>query len=476
MIGRIASCFNSKKVTQNAMPASSHHQSNKLQAEPLRIAYLTSHYARASDSFIRGEVAQLRRLGCEVFTFSIRRPADCELVSDEIRRERRQTEDILAQPLWVLVWSLLATALQSPLRLLSTLELAWQCSPPGIKGRLLAFAYTWEAAHLARRLRSLRIQHLHNHIGEGSATVAMLAGRLAEVPFSLTVHGPNEFDRPQIIALQRKIEECAFVVGISSFGRSQLCRWSRYEDWHKIKVVHCGVDESFLDHPATPITAAPRLVSIGRLAEQKGQLLLVEAAAQLAEEGLEFEIVLVGDGPMRGELERLIEQRGLQHHVRLAGWKGAADVHEEILQSRALVMPSFAEGLPVVCMESLALRRPVISTCIAGIPELVVPGVTGWLVPAGRIDELVVAMRAALTMGSDELEILGEAGAVRVRRDHNSLTEARKLAKLMGAFVDGDSEAGCVTLNNDEPARRTNVDAGSIRNEELRPALATPNM
>ena len=132
-----------------------------------------------------------------------------------------------------------------------------------------------------------------------------------------------------------------------------------------------------------PLPAAPRLVCVGRLSEQKGQLLLLEAARILAAQSVAFEIVLAGDGELREEIEALIAQHGLEAQVRITGWISSAQVREEILAARALVLPSFAEGLPVVIMEAMALRRPVLTTYVAGIPELVLQGENGWLFPAG---------------------------------------------------------------------------------------------
>jgi glycosyltransferase involved in cell wall biosynthesis len=400
--------------------------------EPASIAYLTSAYARASDSFIRGEVAQLRALGFTVHTFSIRRSEPRELVSEEIRREHAATEFVLGAGVARLALAWLRTVLRSPRRVLTAARLAARTGAPGLRGRLWPIVYLIEAAYLAERLRAKGAEHLHNHIGEGSASVAMLASVLSGIPFSMTIHGPGEFDRPAQLALGEKIRRAAFTVAVSEFGRSQLYRWSDRTDWPKIHVVHCGLDGTFLDVGATAIPEARRLVCVGRLAEQKGPLLLIEAAGRLAAEGLVFELVLVGDGPLRRPIEELIERLGLREHVRLVGWQGAEAVREEILRARALVLPSFAEGLPVVLMEALALGRPVISTYVAGIPELVVPGVCGWLVPAGSVEALTEAMREALSASVLDLERIGQAGADRAALQHNGAVEAAKLAALIG--------------------------------------------
>jgi len=183
----------------------------------------------------------------------------------------------------------------------------------------------------------------------------------------------------------------------------------------------------FLKHGPAPIPSAPRLLNIGRIAEQKGQAILVQAAAQLRDCGVDFELVIVGDGPMRGEIQRLIEQHNLQERVRITGFLSNQGVLDELLAARALVLPSFAEGLPGVFFESLALGRPVVTTYIAGHPELIEVGVNGWLVPAGAVEPLVDAMAKVLTAEPAVLEKMGQAGANRVAEEHDCYKEARKL-------------------------------------------------
>ena len=157
---------------------------------------------------------------------------------------------------------------------------------------------------------------------------------------------------------------------------------------------------------------------------------MLEAANLLAVQGLEFKLVLVGDGPLRSDIEKQILQLGLQNHIEITGWASGDRVQQEILASRAMVLPSFAEGLPVVIMEALALNRPVISTYVAGIPELVEPGVCGWLVPPGSAEALAVAMRAVLESPLEKLEQMGKTGAERVAQQHNVDLEAKKLVAL----------------------------------------------
>jgi len=230
------------------------------------------------------------------------------------------------------------------------------------------------------------------------------------------------------MGLEDKVSRSAFVVAISSFGRSQIYLRTSAALWPKIRVVHCGLEPNF--YSGTTNTQIPefRLVCVGRLCEAKGQLLLVDAVARLKQKGVRVDLVLAGDGPMRPEIEQMVREFGLQDTVRITGWISSDRVREEILAARAMVLPSFAEGLPVVLMEALALRRPVITTYIAGIPELVRHRENGWLIPAGSIDDLTAAIEDCLSRSSDEIERMGDAGRRRVIERHSIDVEAGKLA------------------------------------------------
>jgi glycosyltransferase involved in cell wall biosynthesis len=256
----------------------------------------------------------------------------------------------------------------------------------------------------------------------------MLANALGGPGYSFTVHGPEEFDKPQFIHLGEKIRRSKFVVAISSYGRSQLYRWVELAQWPKVQVVHCGLEAAFHNVPLTDAHDVARLVCVGRLCEQKGQLILIRALAELARRGVPCELVLAGDGEMRPDVEALVAQHGLQKRVRITGWISSAQVREELLASRALVLPSFAEGLPVVIMEAMVLQRPVITTAVAGIPELVRNGENGWLVSAGAIDELTDAMANCLATPSIQLAEMGRAARTRALARHSVDTEASKLA------------------------------------------------
>ena len=395
----------------------------------MNIAYLMPTYPMPSQTFIRREIAALEAHGVKVERFSLRRFTD-ELADEADRIEQQKTCSILKVGVLGLCGALILEAVTQPRRWFKAAALALRAGLRSERGLIRHLAYLAEACVLRQRLTRCGAQHVHTHFGTNASDVALLCRILGGPPYSITIHGPEEFDSPRPFGLQRKIRHAAFVVAVSEFTRSQLYRWCPLEDWRKIHVVHCGLDETFLSAPLLPSSDGKRFVNVGRLSEQKGQLLLVEAAAMLQEQGHDFELVIVGDGPLRGAIEQRIEHLSLGTRVRVTGFLSNRGVRQELLAARALVLPSFAEGLPVAIMEALALGRPVISTYIAGIPELVQPGVNGWLVPPGAVAPLADAMAAVLTADPSKLDAMGRAGAARVAERHDVRTEVRKLIDL----------------------------------------------
>lgn len=394
----------------------------------LKIAYFINEYPKVSHSFIRREILALERCGFDIQRIAVRGWSG-PLPDEEDQRERDRTRYVLREGPGALLIPTLAALLRTPLRLAAAVRLALKASR--VSDRPLAYhlLYVAEACRIVPWLRRFGAERVHAHFGTNSADVAMLAHALGGPPYSFTVHGPEEFLRP--IGLPEKIHRSSFVVAISSFGRSQLCLWAPYAEWPKIRIVHCGLERRFYEGQAIPLGPAPRFVCVGRLVEAKGQLLLIEAARRMACKGVAFELVLAGDGPARGLLESLIVKYHLGGHVRITGWISGNDVREEILAARALVLPSFAEGLPVVIMEAMALRRPVLASYVAGIPELVRQGETGWLFPAGSIEDLTTAMEECLSTPLDELRRMGERGYRRVVERHAIDASAAKLAALL---------------------------------------------
>jgi glycosyltransferase involved in cell wall biosynthesis len=395
-----------------------------------RIAYIVNQYPKVSHSFIRREIRAMERQGHEVERIAIRGWTD-PLVDPEDLREREVTRYALQGGWLRLLLAGLSMLFTRPARLVAAFALATRMGWRADRSLPYHWIYLAEACVIAGWMEASGVDHLHAHFGTNPAEVAMLAGLLADKSFSFTVHGPEEFDGPKFIGLPEKIRRSAFVVAISSFGRSQIYRWIDHSQWSKVQVVHCGLDAGFHAETALAPCAAARLVCVGRLCEQKGQLLLLAAMRQVLDRGLVFELVLAGDGEMRPALEALVKQLHLEAHVRITGWISGEQVREEILQSRALVLASFAEGLPVVIMEAMALRRPVLSTFVAGIPELVIAGECGWLFPAGDVDALAEAMQECLTASPSVLDAMGVAARARALARHDIDVEAGKLHRLV---------------------------------------------
>lgn len=395
----------------------------------MRVAYLVNQYPKISHSWIWREIQGVEEHGITVERYSIRAVNE-PLVNEQDANERARTRVILAGGVLGLLVGTIWTLATRPARFVRALSRAVSMGSSSSRGLLYHLVYFAEACVFLRWTEARDIQHVHAHFGTNSATVAALWHVLSDRPFSFTVHGPELLTLSPFRELQHKIEMCRFLVAISHNGRSLLYRDAAPHNWGKMQLVHCGVDELFLEEPPPGFPTARRLVCVARLSPEKGHLLLIEAAYVLAEEGRDFEIALVGDGEFRPQIEAHIRRFGLENRIHILGWMGSRAVRDEILNAQAMVLPSFDEGLPVVFMESLALGRPVISTYIAGIPELIETKVNGWLVPAGSLDALADALRAALTTPASTLQHMGRIGRERVLAQHDSRKEAAKLAEL----------------------------------------------
>ena len=396
----------------------------------MSVAYLVNHYPKVSHSFIRREILALERLGLTVQRIAIR-GWDAESPDPADEAEKARTQYVLRHGVAALIGPVLQTLVANPARFAQALALALRMGWRGDRALPYHVVYLAQACQIRLWMKASGASHLHAHFGTNPAEVAMLVSALGGPTFSFTVHGPEEFDRPEALRLGEKLRRSAFAVAISSFGRSQLFRCVELAHWSKVKVVHCGLEAAFhsgAQHVAA--TDATRLVCVGRICEQKGQLLLVAALKAVIDKGLAVQLVLAGDGEMRPEVEALIRASGLSQHVRITGWISSAQVREEILAARALVLPSFAEGLPVVLMEAMALGRPVISTYVAGIPELIRNGEDGWLVPAGDTAALAHAIETCLTATPDALSAMGASARARALARHDIDVEAAKLAAL----------------------------------------------
>lgn len=394
------------------------------------VAYLINQYPSVSHTFIRTEIRALEERGVAVRRIAMR-GWDSTIVDSLDAEERRKTRYVLQGGALPLIGALAGTLLRNPLRFLAALRAAWKFSRSGERGLLYHLVYLAEACLVSRWLANDKsVGHIHAHFGSNATIVANLVRALGGPGYSFTVHGPEEFDKPLQWSLGRKIADAKFVAAITSFCRSQLFRWADPADWSKISIVHCALDPRIMNAPPAGLASQDTMVCVGRLCEQKGQLLLVEAVARLHARGIPMRLILAGDGAMRQEIEQAINAARLEDFVTITGWIGADEVRRLLDETRAMVLPSFAEGLPVVIMEAMARARPVITTYIAGIPELVRDGKEGFLVPAGDVDALSTALERVMMLNDAQLAAMGAAGRERVLERHSDVIEAAKLEQL----------------------------------------------
>jgi glycosyltransferase involved in cell wall biosynthesis len=381
----------------------------------------------ASHTFIEREISALRGHGAQVITTSVRYPEARHLIGAEEHAAVAETFYILRSARNPgVVLQAFAHILGSPRRAASTAALAIRTARPGIKGALWQGFYLLEAAILARHLKRRRVRHLHNHFADSSCTVSMLTSRLSGIPFSFTLHGPSDLFEPRSWHLSEKIAQADFVSCISYFARSQAMLFSHPKYWPKLKVVHCGVVPEKYESPASAAGIGLRLLFVGRLDRVKGLRVLFEAYEKARTLYPELSLTLIGDGPERAHAEREaariggISLMGYQSQDAVAAAFGCADV---------LVLPSFAEGVPVVLMEAMAAGLPVIATRVGGVSELVDDRVSGILTPPGNADALYDAI-VAMTGDPSGRQKMGAIGRAKVRAEFDVRVEATRLLSL----------------------------------------------
>lgn len=399
-------------------------------SRPPRVAYLTALYPAVSHTFILREVDALRQLGIDVRTASVRRPDTSQFRGQAEKEAADSTFYILKAVghLKTLPAAVLA-AVARPGRLLRALRLLWQTRQAGLRGGAYQLFYMAEAMVLAHWMQRQGIQHLHCHFAQSSANVALLAAELAEVPFSYTLHGPADLYEPHRWHLNRKTAKAAFVCCISHFARAQAMLFSDPTHWHKLRIIHCGVIPELYERAATTARSGTglRLLFVGRLAPVKGLRVLLEALPDVLRDHPDLQLTIVGDGDDRAQLEEAAQALG--GAVRFTGYLSQEEVADALAEADAFVLPSFAEGLPVVLMEALAAGKPAIAPRVAGVAELIEDGQTGYLVHAGDATTLTEKLRL-LASDLERAGAMGRAGRDVVRAEFDARIEAARMATL----------------------------------------------
>jgi colanic acid/amylovoran biosynthesis glycosyltransferase len=403
---------------------------------PLRIAYLTTHYPAVTHTFIQREILALRALGYEVVTFAINTEGD--VLSDVDRAEAAATRYLKGAPVLWMIRTIVTSVLTHPIATLATLFVAWRQVGLDLDRRGRRMVQVGEAMLLERMCRDDGVEHIHAHFGQAPANIAWFAatyfnhtGRARTMTWSATVHGPQDCLNEPPHLLQRKVRAASFIVAVCDFTKAQLL-WRLSPDlWDRVHVVRCGVD---LDVPMQSIDRQPnspfRALIVARLSAEKGHGVAIEALATVLEHGHTLQLVLVGPGGEENPFDDLLGRLGIRDNVTLVGAVPPQQVAAQIGQADALIVPSFAEGLPIVIMEAMAAGLPVIASGIAGIPELIEHDVTGLLVAPARPDLLAGAIEK-LIVGPDFARSLATAARSRVEQLHDEDTNIRFLAELL---------------------------------------------
>lgn len=385
-----------------------------------RVAYLVSQYPAYSHTFILREVLQLRQFGVEIVTASINLPdRPFDKLTDIERNEAEQTFYIKQQGMVQAVSALIKTLVLNPVGLLRGVKHAIKLGGWNIKRVLYHFFYLIEALLLGQWMQKQNVRHLHVHFATPAASVGLLVKTVFGYSFSFTVHGPDEFYDASGYNLPEKILAADFIFCISHYARSQVMKLSPVSAWSKFDVCRLGVDtQRFIPAVKSQANASCQLLCVGRLTSAKGQAILLEAVAQLKQQGTAVNLTLVGTGADEQSLKHHAETLGITTQVTFTGAVDQDHILDYYHAADVFVLPSFAEGLPVVLMEAMAMEIPCITTMITGVPELIENGQNGLLVPASDSDGLTQAIKQ-LAENPVLRQQLGKAGRLKVLSDYD---------------------------------------------------------
>jgi glycosyltransferase involved in cell wall biosynthesis len=400
-----------------------------------RLVYLLSRFPAVSHTFLLNEVRELRKLGFGIDVASVNQPdLACSSMPAAEADETGKTFYIKSSGALRALWIAAKTLVRRPGVFVRGLTAALRLGRWDPRAKLYALFYFAEALILGDWMRSHGHRHLHIHFCGPVATVGMLASIAWEFSYSLTVHGPDEFYGVEEFYLQQKIQRAKFILCISDFCRSQLMRVAGPEHWDKMHVVRLGVDPRvfFPAGKERDPERALEILCVGRLVASKGQLILLRACDLMLSRGYSFQLRLVGTGPDAKGLETFAAQKGLP-----VVFEGARN-HEETRQllgcADVFALASFAEGVPVALMEAMAMEIPCVSTCVAGIPELIRDGLEGLLVPASSAEALASALQRLF---DDPFlrRSLGVGGSKRVFERYNLPQNVCSLARIFSQHL-----------------------------------------
>jgi colanic acid/amylovoran biosynthesis glycosyltransferase len=393
------------------------------------IAYLVSQYPAVNHTYLLREIRELRRLGWDIHVASIR--PDTRPTSQITAEEREELSHT-----WCVTTQGLSRAVRAHLVSLTTQTGSYVCgmlSALRLGGvefsqTVRNLLYFTEALIVGQWMQRHGLKHVHIHF---SSTVGLLIAKTFPVTISITFHGPAEFEEPINFHLREKIEAATFVCAISNYGRSQLMKASSPDQWDKLETVPMGIDPDVFMPGSTSSFERTSfdVISVARLSPEKAQRILIDSVARLVNEGRRVRLCLVGDGPDRRALESHIAACDLSGTVRIEGALNQDQLKILYRKSDAFVLASFAEGVPVVLMEAMAMEIPCVATWIAGVPELIQNGLDGLLVAPSDVGQLSTAI-ARLMDDPDLRRRIATAGRCKIIQQYNLSKNTALLAKL----------------------------------------------
>jgi glycosyltransferase involved in cell wall biosynthesis len=407
----------------------------QIAAAPTRsLAYLVSQYPAVSMTFVLREVLQLREMGFRIDAATINPPDRTrDRMTPEEAAEAARTYCVKSHGVPGAALAHLQTILASPIGYCRGVGLAFALGGLDLKRLFLNFMYLTEALMVGQWMKRNRQRHLHCHLAQQAATVGLYVRRVFAFDYSVTVHGPDEFYDARGQYLSEKIAAADFTICISSFARSQMMLLSPQIHWNKLIVSRLGVDPQLFSpaaRNATPETF--EILCVGRLTPAKGQHLLIDAVERLAQQKRRVWLRLAGNGPDESFLREHAANIEFPESVIFEGAVNQDRIRSLYAAADVFCLPSFAEGIPVVLMEAMAMGLPCVTTNITGIPELIRNGIDGLLVAPSDLDALVEAL---VTLMDDPAlrERLAASGRARIL-EHFDLR--RNVAELAGHFAE----------------------------------------
>jgi glycosyltransferase involved in cell wall biosynthesis len=396
----------------------------------IKLAYLISQYPAVSHTFILREILELRRLDFTIHAASINPPdRPPEQLTATERDEAQTTWCVKGQGVVGALSALAVTLVANPVGLWRGFRHALRLGGWDVRKLALHSAYFVEAAMLGQWLQREGLTHLHVHFATPAATVGLLTKTIFGVGYSFTVHGPDEFYDAPGYRLADKLQGADFVICISHYAKSQIMKLSPVECWDKYEVCRLGVDPTRFAPVEKICSEVFELLCVGRLTPAKGQHILLLALQQLVNAGRSVHLNFVGNGPDRASLEAETRRLGLEAVVTFVGAVNQDHILDYYAQADAFVLPSFAEGLPVVLMEAMAMAVPCVTTHITGVPELIQNDVTGVLVAPSDVAGLAFAI-AALIDQPDHARQVALAGREKVLADYDLVRNVARLAEV----------------------------------------------